>query len=372
MRGVCFFGGYVKKYPRSVILRKGLGKIGVPVTSCHAHHKRHLPSRYAVLLVRYLFRKRNFSVIYVPEFRHKDVPLAWFLAKLTGKRIVFDPLVSRYDTKVRDRGDAKERSMQAWHNRNIDRLSLSLPDLVLADTKAHADYYVGELGASGEKVRVLPVGFDEDLFTSRRQGEEAANGKESGGKPLKVLFFGNYLPLHGIPTIVRAANLLRSRSDIQFELIGDGQTYMEVKTLVERERIQNVRLSARIAMESLPDKIRSASICLGIFGRTDKASRVIPNKVYQCMAMEKAVITARSPAILERFSDGDGICLVPPGSGEELAEKINHLADHPEERERIGGRAYQLVHDRFHSRRIAEMFLAYLGETGNEPRRQNG
>jgi glycosyltransferase involved in cell wall biosynthesis len=362
MKGVCFFGGYIKNYPRSSVLRKGLEKLGIRVASCHVHHKRRLPARYAVLFCRYFFRRRNFSVIYVPEFRHKDVPLAWFVGKLTGRRVVFDPLVSRYDTKVHDRGDAKDRSLQARHNRNLDRLSLGLPDIVLADTQAHADYYISEFGASQRKTRVLPVGFDEDLFRPRPGPHHSGGSGDSSGGPVKVLFFGNFLPLHGVPTIVRAAMLLRSRPDIEFELIGDGQTFAEVRSLVEREGVHNVRLSPRIPMESLPGAIASASICLGIFGRTGKASRVVPNKVYQCMAMGKAVVTERSPAILERFADGDGISLVPPGNAEQLAGRIEHLADHPGERERIAARAYQLVKDAFHSRSIAGIFLAHLEE----------
>jgi glycosyltransferase involved in cell wall biosynthesis len=364
MNGVCFFGGYVKNYPRSVVLRKGLQKLGLHVASCHVHHKRRFLSRYAVLSWRYIFSKRDFSVIYVPEFRHKDVPLAWMLGRLTGKRVVFDPLVSRYDTKIRDRGDAAERSLQAWHNRNLDRLSLFLPDLVLADTKAHADYYIDEFGASDEKMRVLPVGFDEDLFHPKRGERKTEAEEEASGKPLKVLFFGNYLPLHGVTTIVRAAYLLRSRRDIEFELLGDGQTFAEVKALVERDSLDNVRLSPRIPIESLPDKINSASICLGIFGQTEKASRVIPNKVYQCMAMEKAVITERSPAILEHFDDGDGICLITPGNGEELADKIVHVADRPREREQLSIRALHLVREKFDSKTIARMFLDFLDKSG--------
>lgn len=362
MKGVCFFGGYVRNYPRSMVLRKGLEKLGVRVCSCRVHPKRRLPARYAVLLWKYLFRKRDFSVIYVPEFRHKDVPLAWFLGRLTRKLVVFDPLVSRYDTKVLDRGDAGEGSLQAWHNRNLDRLSFALPDIVLADTRAHADYFAGELGASPGKLRVLPVGFDEDLFTPGTEREQVREEGSPGGK-IRVLFFGNYLPLHGVPTIVRAASLLLSREDIEFELLGDGQTFAEVREAVERGHLKNVRLSPRVPIESLPQVIRSASICLGIFGRTDKASRVIPNKVYQCMAMAKAVITAGSPAVREYFADGDGLCLVPPGDAQELAGKITYLADHPQERGRIAARALELVRDRFHSRSVAAMFLAHIGQS---------
>ena len=82
------------------------------------------------------------------------------------------------------------------------------------------------------------------------------------------------------------------------------------------------------------------------------------------MAMEKAVITEKSPAILEHFKDGDGICLITPGNGEELADKIVHLADHPQERKRLSGRAHQLVREQFDSRRIARMFLDLLDRNG--------
>lgn len=349
-------------YPRSTVLRKGLEKLGLGVSECHVSHKQRLPVRYTNLFLKYMFSKRDFSVIYVPEFRHKDVPLAWLLGKLTRKIVVFDPLVSRFDTKVRDRGDAGEYSLQAWHNKNLDRMSLALPDLVLADTEAHAEYYISQLGASENKVRVLPVGFDEELFKLPIGGEAQLESIPREPSKFTVLFYGTYLPLHGVPTIVEAAKALRNQQDIVFELIGGGQTFEDVESYVNAEGLENVRLMRRVPTESLPGRISSASLCLGIFGKTDKALRVVPNKVYQCMAMGKTVVTAASRAIREHFVDGDTICLVPPGDAEALAEKINYLASSPEDNAGIGARAYRLLHERYQSKRIAESFLDYCNE----------
>ena len=37
---------------------------------------------------------------------------------------------------------------------------MTLPDLLLADTRAHADYFRNEFLSEGEMVRVLPVGYE--------------------------------------------------------------------------------------------------------------------------------------------------------------------------------------------------------------------
>ncbi len=355
LSGVCIFGGYARGYARNEVIQKGLAQLGIPVRSCYVSHKVRVPFRYFALFYKYFRAPRDFSVIYVPEFRHKDVPAAWLLGKLTSKRVIFDPLVSRYDTRVHDRGDARDRSFQAWHNKNIDRLSMTLSDIVLADTRAHAGYFARELGIAPGKIRLLPVGFDEHIFHPAVSMGTPVPG--AGSPAFQVLFYGTYLPLHGIQTILEAAGLLRAHPDIRFELIGGGQTYPEAAAYVENEQLQNVQFSKRIPIESLAAKIAGASVCLGIFGRTGKTLRVVPNKVYQCLAMGKVVITARSDAILEYFREGEHICLVPPGDAGALAEKILYIRQHPEEHAAIARRAAELLLRSYSSVRIAERFV---------------
>lgn len=360
MKSICFFGGFDADYPRNAVLRKGLEKHGVSVRMCRTSPKRRGLVRAGILACRYFAMKRPFSVIYVPEFRHKDVPLAYLLAKITRKRLVFDPLVSRFDTKILDRADAAEGSVQAWHNKNLDRMSLRLPDVVLADTKAHADYYADEFDIPRGKIRVLPVGFDEDLFDFRRG---AVPGIEDDAT-FNVLFFGNYLPLHGVDVIVSAAELLRDVEEIRFDIIGRGQTFPAVEEFVRSRKLGAVRLLPRVPMGSLPTVIAGADVCLGIFGRTAKAARVVPNKVYQSMGMSRPVITADSPAVREYFEDGNDICLVPSGDPVALADKIHYLLRNPVMRQEIGERAARSVHERFSSYLLAGQFLGYNQEMG--------
>jgi len=354
MRGVCLFGGHHSGYPRSGVILSGLQRLGVPVAECVASPKRKAPRRYAELIAGFAGLDKRFDVMFVPEFRHKDVPLAWALSRLSGAVCVFDPLVSRFDTRVHDRGDARSGGMQAWHNLNLDRFSMSLADLALADTSAHAEYYRARLAAPDSRLRVLPVGYDDLVFTPAPQPR--------GSDGLRVLFYGSYLPLHGVDVIVDAAIRLRDEKQIRFELIGGGQTFDPVARRVRDAGLANVSLEPRIDAAALPARIAAASICLGIFGLTPKAGRVVPNKVYQCMGMNRAVVTADTPAVREFFEDGVHVAMVPAGDGERLAARIAELARDADLRGRIGESAGALVREKFSPLPIARRFVALCEE----------
>ena len=89
--------------------------------------------------------------------------------------------------------------------------------------------------------------------------------------------------------------------------------------------LENVRFPGWIPYEFIPNYLDKADVCLGIFGNTGKAARVIPGKVYEALAMGKAVITGDSPAIRELLVDGESAILCPRGNPESLASEIHRL-----------------------------------------------
>jgi glycosyltransferase involved in cell wall biosynthesis len=85
-----------------------------------------------------------------------------------------------------------------------------------------------------------------------------------------------------------------------------------------------------VEYDELPNELWGAGCALGIFGTSEKASRVIPNKAYQALACGTPLVTADTPAARELLVDGESALLVPPGDPAALAGAVRRLASDPE------------------------------------------
>jgi glycosyltransferase involved in cell wall biosynthesis len=96
---------------------------------------------------------------------------------------------------------------------------------------------------------------------------------------------------------------------------------------------ENLFFEAWLPYEQLPQRIGRADIVLGIFGDSAKASRVIPNKVYQALACGRPVVTRDSeayPSIVRDNPDQHGLFLTPPADPAALADQIRNLLRQPD------------------------------------------
>lgn len=363
---LCFLGGYDPQYPRNVIIRKGLERNGVGVSECGLGPKYKFWLRYPLLFLRSSRSAQKDDFLFIPEFCQKDVPLAKMLSLIVAKKVIFDPLASRFETKIMDWKRKPPHSWQAWWNFKIDSWAFLLSDLVLADTHCHKDYYCQKYELLPEKVEVLPVGFDDDIFNpdSKQNLEDKANR-------FTVLFFGSFLPLHGVETILRAAGILKKEDpSINFHLVGSGQTKPKAQALASELNLDNVYFENWLPQDALPSKIAGSDICLGIFGKSEKTKRVVPHKIFQALAMRKPVITLRTPAVEEIFSHREQVFFCPTNKPWPLAQAILELRENSFLREEMAEKGYRLVSKDFSPRAIGRKLVDILERKfGPLPRR---
>jgi glycosyltransferase involved in cell wall biosynthesis len=323
---VCYFGGYNPNNSRNRIILKALRSGGVQVLECRD------VSVFPINLIKLFLKHRNIRKKYdVMLIGFSGQGMTFFAKLLTRKPIILDAFISLYNTVIEDRKLHSRFSISALYNYFLDWGSIRLADRVLLDTHEHIKYFVKKFKISESKFSVVPVGTDEEIFYPR---PEPQNDKFIVG------FHGTYIPLHGVGYIIKAAEILKNDKDIEFRLLGNGQTLEETKRSVKKMGLENVRFyEERVPYEKLPEFIAGNDICLGIFGDTIKAKMVIPNKIYECAAMEKAIITEDTPAIREYFSDDD-IKLIDIDNPKNLADMILELKEKPELRIQMANNAY--------------------------------
>jgi glycosyltransferase involved in cell wall biosynthesis len=205
----------------------------------------------------------------------------------------------------------------------IDRHALRSADLVVADTRANAEHLAELADLPPHEIEVCFVGAEERLFEPGWAPEE----------PFTALFVGKLIPLHGLETILAAA---RAAPDLRFRIVGSGQ----LESLVQ-ERPENVEWVPWVEYERLPAELHRAGCALGIFGTSDKAMRVIPNKAFQALACGTPLLTADTPAARELLVHDESALLVPAGEPEALAAALRTLRADLELARRLGrgGRA---------------------------------
>lgn len=347
---VAFLGAFDPSYPRTRVLQEGLLAHGatprlLPVSSRPVAREAGLLGAAA--------RAGDADAWIVPSFGHRDVPLLAPLARAMKVPLLFDPLVSRWDTQVRDLGRVRPRSLAAARLRASDGLAMRLADLVLCDTWEHGELFADAFGVPRSKLARVPVGADRAAFAL---GESRAAGvtrraavPEGDARPLHVVYVGGFLPLHGVEIVIRAAALLESRRGpgfARFTLVGGGMTAHRADRDTASLGLRSVRHVPRVPYARALEMLAEGDVALGIFGTTEKAARVVPHKVYQPLAMGLPVVTRRSPAVLEIFSGepAPAMMLIPPGNAEALADALQAMAEDVASRDALAaaGRAAAL------------------------------
>lgn len=371
---ILFWGTYDTGKPRTRILREGLRRNGVQISEIHAaiwegiEDKSQVSGagRRVALLLRWIgsypsllwrfIRAPRPDVVLVGFPGILDIVLLAPFARLRRIPIVWDVFMSLYDTVVVDRRMLSARRPFARLLRWLEGFALRRADLAFLDTEAHARRIESLFALPAGRCGSVWVGVEVEHFAP---GAGAARARPPG-QSLRVLFYGQFIPLHGIETIIGAARLLRDEP-IDWTLIGRGQEGGRIRAMLAEEPLPKVRWIEWVDYAELGRWLAEADLCLGIFGTSEKAASVIPNKVFQIVAAGRPLVTRDSPAIRELLApEFPCVQLVPPGDAAALAEAIRVLI-RPEESLRLGARfCHAWLRRKIDEDAVAAMFLSVV------------
>ena len=337
---VVFLGSYDRGKPRVRNLLEGARRAGIDIIECNADIWSNVEDKSRLgtlrLRLRYLFRwltaqpKLIFNYCRTP--RHAavifpypgviDVLIFYPFTRTRRVSTLLDSFISVYDTVVNDRRLLAPAHPFARAIYWLERLAARTVDTVFLDTPVHARYFEKLFDLPLSSVESVAVGVEEQIFKRRLYQPW------QGNRPLEVLFFGQFIPLQGALPIVEAIRLsqISQNLELNWTIIGEGQESLDFDTRMAECQLDSVKRLRWVPYNQLPDYIAAADICLGIFGTSKKASVVIPNKVYQTLAIGRPLLTASTSGIRSLPSLSSAIELVKPGDPSAILEGLEKLA----------------------------------------------
>lgn len=342
---VCYFGSHKDDYSRNNIIRKGLLQNGIEIINCSS--RQNVLLRSFILFFKFLKIRKKIDVIIVSEMSHASMPCAKLISFIFRKKIIFDPLISAYDTIVEDRKLINKGSLLSKVILFLDKACMKMSDKVIADTEEHAEYFSNHMGIDVNKIKVIPVGADIDFYFPCKE-----DWKDQ--EKFSVLFQGTYIPLHGIKYIILAAQRLQKYKDIHFTLVGNGQQYEEILMMNEQMGLDNITFLPMLPQDELRNQINKSDVCLGVFGETNKAKRVIPNKVYQYLACSKPIITGENKAVKKLLRHQQDVYYCEMADAESLSEAILTLKEDKSLRMQIARNGHELFLNNLTSKHIGK------------------
>lgn len=243
-------------------------------------------------LFRFVCRSRQqYDAVILAEFSLQFAILGYLLSRRSKAVFVVDFFVGMHETRVEDCGEVSKWSLRALLYYSVDLAAARLGDVCLADNEVRAASIRKKYRLSSNPV-VVHVGAPD---WATRSGTVRSL---AGERPLRVLYYGNYIPLHGIDTFVKALIAASSKLELTVTLIGDGQMRPTVEELVRGSTTRTMFTFLPVMNEAeLREYILDHDVVAGVFGDSPKAKSVIANKVWQGLACGAVVLTQRSAAL---------------------------------------------------------------------------
>ena len=232
---------------------------------------------------------------------------------------------------------------------------LVIEDCEWADALLVNSYFVSdtfiEQGYPAEKIKVVYLGTRPDFF-----GVRSVKAVNRGERKLRLLFTGGFGFRKGAEYILDAVKILAAKVSLPFEMdvVGD---YSGAKGLIEKHRNEKLPIvfHGPVPQDDLKRFLAQSDIY------------VFPSLAEGCACSGMEAMAAGLCVVATHeagFPIVDGVngCIVPGKNAEAVADKILQLMAHPEDIDRMGSEAADLIHTKYTWERYAETDIFQKGQ----------
>lgn len=217
--------------------------------------------------------------------------------------------------------------------------SLKRADLIVLSM---ADEALSDVGIPGDAPNLLSVTNGVDVAYTR-SAVAGRSGSRSSPTPFGITYVGHVTKARGIDVILDAVETLRETTDLEFELslIGPvGSRDWLDRRIAEAALTDVVTVHGTLDHEATLAAIDEADVCLNVLSTDVWNYRyAYPIKVFEYMALGKAIVSTRTDGIEDVVDDGTTGVLLESNDPAELADRVVALATDDDRRAELGENA---------------------------------
>jgi glycosyltransferase involved in cell wall biosynthesis len=182
----------------------------------------------------------------------------------------------------------------------LERFSIKKIDKFIAVDERTAEYYSEKLPMIKDRISVIPVGLDLDLFNPKdRHKMREKYGFDQGERI--ILFVGRFSIEKGLDILLRSFKEVHTeKPEARLVLIGDGPQAAELKDMARTHNIKNVTFMSPLAHELIPEMMS----CADVFALAS-AFEGMPTVVLEALACGVPVVASDVGDVGKVVMDGE-------------------------------------------------------------------
>lgn len=211
------------------------------------------------------------------------------------------------------------------------------------------------------QVEMVPNGCDLHFFDTGERSQLDLPGIQESD--FVAAFTGAHGIANGLDAVLDAAMALRQRGrkDIKLVLIGDGNQKDSLKRRAASESLDNVLFLDPIPKAKLREVLGCIDCGLQILANVPAFYYgTSPNKFFDYLAAGRPILVNYPGWMADLVTKHQVGKAVPPDDPKAFAEALLYLADHPEERSRMGQNARHLAETEFPRVKLADRWVDFL------------
>ncbi|MCS3938741.1 glycosyltransferase involved in cell wall biosynthesis [Salinibacter ruber] len=267
----------------------------------------------------------------------------WLAARLKDAKFVFDVRDLWPDLAVAM--NELDGTLKIWLAKRLEHFIYHRADAITAVTNGFCEAIQSVTGLDTPVQRVMN-GTEPHIFQRDEAGKELRD--ENGfDDRFVVTYAGNIGICQSLDHILVAADRLEGgRPEVLFRFVGSGPVKEELQQEAERRILDNIEFHPRVSLDEAAAHMAAADALLVPLAAHEIYRSFIPSKLFDSMAAGRPVLLSVDGEARSILEDAEAGRYYPAEDGQELANSIRWMLNHPEACTEMGenGRAYARTH----------------------------